>query len=208
MATLASSFLNESCNEPGAPLFNALGHIGWPTTFYSFTIHKMDRIETQILGHLALHPDGLAAEDLRAVIWPKVSQPTLWRRLDRLRAVGRIGAIGRGRGTRYVNQESDHSISDLRSKALHVHIGRKLMRRPELIGNARERLQRMYQSTPYSKDYLDQWDELLAGPLQRMLQVLGADDEQSRALRHVSPFAGILSETERKRILRDQGLLR
>lgn len=82
------------------------------------------------------------------------------------------------------------------------------MRRPELIGNARERLQRMYQSTPYSKDYLDQWDELLAGPLQRMLQVLGADDEQSRALRHVSPFAGILSETERKRILRDQGLLR
>jgi hypothetical protein len=107
-----------------------------------------------------------------------------------------------------VNQESDHSISDLRSKALHVHIGRKLMRRPELVSNANERLQRMYQTTPYAKDYLDRWDELLAGPLQRMLQVLGADDEQSRALRHVSPFTGILSEKERTKILRDQGLLR
>ncbi len=82
------------------------------------------------------------------------------------------------------------------------------MRRPELIGSARERLLRMYQSTPYAKDYLDRWDELLAGPMQQVLQVLGADDERSRALRHVSPFAGILSEKERTKILRDQGLLR
>lgn len=51
------------------------------------------------------------------------------------------------------------------------------MRRPELIGKARKRLQRMYQSTPYSKAYLDRWTELLAGPLQQVLQVLGADDE-------------------------------
>ena len=180
----------------------------WRTIFYSFTIHQMDKIETQILGNLALHPDGMAAEDLRAVIRPKISQPTLWRRLDRLRTVGRVRAIGKGRGTRYVNLGSDHSISDLRSKALHIQIGRKLMRRPELIGKARERLQRMYQSTPYSKDYLDRWEELLAGPLQQVLQVLGADDEQSRALRHVSPFAGILTEKERTKILRDQGLLR
>lgn len=168
----------------------------------------MDRIEQQILGNLTLHPEGLAAQDLQTVVRPKVSQPTLWRRIDRLRAIGRIRAIGRGRATRYVSQDSDHAISDLRSKALHIEIGHKLLRRPELLNGARARLQRMYQSAPYSKEYFDRWAELLAGPLEGVLFVLGANDEGSKALRHVSPFAGLLSESERLRILRKQGLIR
>ncbi|RLA54443.1 MAG: hypothetical protein DRR42_01755 [Gammaproteobacteria bacterium] len=180
----------------------------WPNIYYSFTIHAMDKIEQQILGNLTLHPEGLGAQDLQTVIRPKVSQPTLWRRIDRLRAIGRIRAIGRGRATRYVNHESDHTISDLRSKMLHIEVGRRLIRRPSLVDGARQRLQRMYQSAPYSKNYLDRWAELLAGPLENVLQVLGAEDEESKALRHVSPFAGILSENERLKILRKQGLIR
>ena len=99
-----------------------------PFSLYSFTIHIMDRIEQQILRNLTLHPAGLAAQELRSTIRPRVSQPTLWRRLDRLRAMGRIRAIGRGRATRYVNQDSDHSIADMRSKTLHIAVGRKLIR--------------------------------------------------------------------------------
>lgn len=167
----------------------------------------MDKIELQVLGNLALHSEGLRTQDLLAAIRPKVSQPTLWRRIDRLRAIGRIRAIGRGRATRYVNQESDHTISDLRSKMLHIEVGRKLIRRPGLLDGARQRLQRMYQSVPYSKEYLDRWAELLAGPLEKVLRVLGAEDEDSKALRHVSPFAGVLSENERLKILRKQGLI-
>lgn len=168
----------------------------------------MDEIEQQILRNLALHPAGLAAQELQSAIRPKVSQPTLWRRLDQLRAMGRIRVIGRGRATRYVNQDSDHSIADMRSKALHIAVGRKLIRNPRLVDDARQRLHRMYQSAPYAKVYLDRWRELLAGPLEDVLRVFGADDEESRALRHASPFAGILTENERLRILREQGMVR
>lgn len=168
----------------------------------------MDKIEQQILCNLALYPAGLAAQELQSTIRPRVSQPTLWRRIDRLRAMGRIRAIGRGRATRYVNQDSDHTISDIRSKALHIAVGRKLIRQPRLINEARQRLQRMYQSAPYAKVYLDRWDELLTGPMEDVLRVFGTDDEQSKALRHVSPFAGLLKEDERLRILRKQGLIR
>jgi hypothetical protein len=122
--------------------------------------------------------------------------------------MGRIRAIGRGRTTRYVSQDSDHTISDIRSQALHFAVGRKLIRQPRLINDARQRLRRMYQSTPYAKVYLDRWDELLAGPVEDVLRVFGADDEQSKALRHVSPFAGLLDENERLSILRKQGLIR
>jgi DNA-binding Lrp family transcriptional regulator len=168
----------------------------------------MDRIEQQILRNLTLHPAGLAAQELRSTIRPQVSQPTLWRRLDRLRAMGRIRAIGRGRATRYVNQDSDHSIADMRSKTLHIAVGRKLIRNPRLVDDAQQRLLRMYQSAPYAKVYLDRWRELLAGPVENVLRVFGADDEESKALRHASPFAGILTEEERLMILREQGLIR
>ena len=168
----------------------------------------MDRIEQQILRNLTLHPAGLAAQELQSAIRPQISQPTLWRRLDRLRTMGRIRAIGRGRATRYVNQDSDHSISDMRSKALHLAVGSKLIRNERLVDDARRRLQRMYQSTPYAKVYLDRWRELLEGPVEDVLRVFGADDEASKALRHASPFAGILTQNERMRTLREQGLTR
>lgn len=178
-----------------------------PFSFYSFTIHSMDSIEQQILRNLALHRAGMAAQELQSAIRPQVSQPTLWRRLDRLRAMGRIRAIGRGRATRYVNQDSDHSISDMRSKALHLAVGSKLIRNPRLVNNARRRLDRMYQSAPYARVYLDRWRELLEGPVEGVLRVFGADDEDSKALRHASPFAGILTKNERLSILREQGLV-
>lgn len=168
----------------------------------------MDRIERQIVGILALHPEGRAAQELQKSIRPKVSQPTLWRRIDSLRATGRIRAIGQGRATRYVNAGSDHSIADLRSKALHVEIGHKLIRRPELLDDARKRLERMLESAPYASEYLYRWNELLSGPIENILRTLGADDDESTALRHVSPFAGVLSEKERISVLRKQRLFR
>ena len=180
----------------------------WKDIFYSFTIHDMNKVEHQILNQLTLHPSGLAAHELQSWIRPKISQPTLWRRLDKLRATGRIRTIGRGRSTKYLKQDSNHVISDLRSKILHIEVARKLIRRPELLTEARSRLQRMYQSTPYSRKYLERWEELLSGPLEGVLQVLGAENEESNALRHVSPFAGILSEKERLKTLRDHGLVR
>lgn len=168
----------------------------------------MINIEQQVLNHLSLNPAGLSARELQALIRPRVSQPTLWRRLDDLRARGRVRRIGRGRAARYKRQGSDHAVSDLRSRVLHVEIGRMLIRDPGLLETAKKRLQRMRQTTPYAQPYLDQWNVLLSGPLDKVLHVLGAVDEESTALRHVSPFAGFLDERERLEILRKQGLIR
>jgi len=168
----------------------------------------MSSIEKQILGHLAMNPGGLGASQLRAELVPQLSQPTLWRRLDELRAKGLVQRCGRGRATRYYHVDSDHAISDLRSQALHREVGRKLLRQPHLLEQSRNRLRRMQHTMPYAKPYLDQWDALLAGPMAGVLRVLGGADEQSKALRHVSPFAGVLSAQERLAILARQGLMR
>ena len=93
-------------------------------------------------------------------------------------------------------------------KALHLEVGKKLLRQPELLEESQSRLKRMQSTMPYAKAYLERWEDLMAGPIEHVLRVLGADDEESKALRHVSPFAGVLSEQERLAVLRRQGLMR
>ena len=166
----------------------------------------MDRIDHQIILFMVLNPEGLPARELQSLVRPSISQPTLWRRLDHLCADNLVHRTGRGRATRYQLSGSSHVLTDLRSKALHTAVGQKLVRRPDLLIQARERLQRMYQTVPYSKNYLDRWDALLSGPLEDVLEVLGADTDEATALRHVSPFTGLLSDTERRKTLRKQGL--
>jgi hypothetical protein len=168
----------------------------------------MNSIEQHILGLLALNPDGLSATELRAQAHPQVSQPTLWRKLDELRATGRVQRVGHGRATRYIGATSGHAIADLRSKVLHGEVGKKLLRQPELLEVARRRLERMRVTTPYSQTYVERWESLLSGPIESVLKVLGADDEDSRALRHTSPFAGLLSQQERLAALHRHGLMR
>jgi len=168
----------------------------------------MNSLEQHILGLLALNPGGLSASELRDQVRPKVSQPTLWRRLDELRAAGRIRRAGVGRATRYHSAPSGHAIADLRSKVLHREVGKKLLRQPELLEVARRRLEKMRVATPYAQTYVEQWDSLLSGPIESVLQVLGGDDEASKALRHASPFAGLLSKQERLAVLHRQGLMR
>lgn len=173
---------------------------------YSFIIQIMEPIKQQILALLALRPAGLSATELRSELRPKVSQPTLWRRLDELRTEGRVLRTGRGRSSRYVIASAGDTIGELRSRALHLEVGKKLLRKPELLDVANRRLKRMRVTTPYAKSYVERWESLLSGPIEPLLQVLGAYDEDARALRRVSPFAGILNEKERLTILRRQGL--
>jgi Fe2+ or Zn2+ uptake regulation protein len=168
----------------------------------------MNSRQLHILGLLAMNPGGLSASELRTQIRPQVSQPTLWRRLDELRAAGRVRMIGHGRSTRYVGATSGHAIADLRSKALHKEVGKKLLRQPQLLEVARRRLEKMRVATPYAQVYVERWEHLLSGPIEYVLQVLGADDEDSSALRHASPFAGVLTQQERLAALRRQGLMR
>ena len=48
--------------------------------------------------------------------------------------------------------------------------------------------------------YAEAWEELLEGPLPSLRKVLEDEGEESRDLRQNSPFAGVLSEPERRAV--------
>lgn len=49
--------------------------------------------------------------------------------------------------------------------------------------------------------WLQEWETLLNGPIVTLVQALTANTQRSRELRQNSPFAGVLSEEARRRIL-------
>ncbi len=59
-------------------------------------------------------------------------------------------------------------------------------------------LERMKQRT--RSQLLDEWEVLLARPVSALLPVLTDPDPWARELRHVTPFAGVLSAAERMEV--------
>lgn len=52
-----------------------------------------------------------------------------------------------------------------------------------------------------ARRWMDEWHRLLGGPIEHLLEVLVSPSPRSRELRQSSPFAGLLSDEERTRIL-------
>ena len=48
--------------------------------------------------------------------------------------------------------------------------------------------------------YAEQWERVLRRPLRDVRRIIGEDSQRGRDLRQNSPFAGTLSEAERRRI--------
>lgn len=153
-----------------------------------------------IINYLAGEPEGLSATILRARLKPRVSQPTLWRHLDYLRGRGQVVAEGRGRATRY-HAASRHDIGALRSRRFHESVASHLRREPALVEHARVRLAFLREINPHGRVYHDRWQELIDGPLPRLLRTLTEDSEAADALRKESPFTVLVRPTERRRIL-------
>lgn len=147
---------------------------------------------------LALEPLGLGATELRHRLAQRISQPTLWRMLDRLRSEGRITVEGRGRATRYhLSERSD--LGSLRSRRLHQSVARRLASDPALRDVARQRLQKLREVNPHGRVYHDRWADLIDGPLTRLLRVMTEISEQADALRQESPFTVLVTPDERRR---------
>ena len=90
-----------------------------------------------------------------------------------------------------------------RSLALHRAIAERLARDPELVlTRARENLARMIRAQPGILPLLEEWKVILARPLEHLLPVLVDPAPHARELRHVTPFAGVLSARERAAVYR------
>ena len=51
--------------------------------------------------------------------------------------------------------------------------------------------------------YAEQWEQVLRRPMTEVRRTIGEDSERGRDLRQNLPFAGMLSEAERRRINQD-----
>lgn len=90
-----------------------------------------------------------------------------------------------------------------RSLDLHRAIAARLRADPEhVLAQARRNLARMLSRTGVSSQPLREWGVLLDRPLEALLPLLTDPDPWARELRHVTPFAGVLSATERAEVYR------
>lgn len=92
-----------------------------------------------------------------------------------------------------------HRQAELRSLAFHRVVAERLDE--QLVRDAQRRLRRWQRTRHIDERTALLWQELLELPLDQLAERLSADDQQMRDLRQSSPFAGSLSEPERRRAL-------
>jgi transcriptional regulator with XRE-family HTH domain len=97
-----------------------------------------------------------------------------------------------------VTYHSTMTREERRSLFLHHAIVRRLREDPDaVLARARRNLATMRRSSPGAEALLREWDVLLDRPLDGLLAQILDPGEHARELRHVTPFAGVLSASER-----------
>jgi hypothetical protein len=97
-------------------------------------------------------------------------------------------------------QGRSHRVAEVQSLAYHRLVARRLDDR--LVDEARERLRRRREDGTIHERWASAWERALALPRDRLARLLREDTQRARDLRQTSPFAGALTEQERRRALR------
>lgn len=100
---------------------------------------------------------------------------------------------------------ADASVRGDLSLALHEAIAERLRADPDrVLSHARRNLARLRQvhAHGHSDLWLDRWQALLDGPLDRLLAVMVDPGQEARDLRQSNPFAGVLSPQEHRAVVR------
>ena len=93
---------------------------------------------------------------------------------------------------------------DRRSLVLHERIAERLRAAPaETLARAEANLLRMRALHPGASGLLDEWERLLQGSPDALADALVNPGLHFRDLRHVTPFAGVLSASERAAAYRE-----
>ena len=96
-----------------------------------------------------------------------------------------------------------HRLAEERSLELHRTIAALLERDPALVERARVRVRGWLKDGSVHPHYASAWDRLLDGPLESLRRLLVDEGEHARALRHVTPFAGVVDPRTRWKIWRE-----
>jgi hypothetical protein len=95
--------------------------------------------------------------------------------------------------------ENGHRAAERRGLAYHRAIARRLDE--QIVRDARSRLARWRSQGRIDPHYARAWEEILAKTPAQIARTIAADTPRMRELRQSSPFAGTLSEPERRRVL-------
>jgi hypothetical protein len=95
---------------------------------------------------------------------------------------------------------SNHRLLDVRSLALHAVVARKIERDPRLLEKARRNLDRWRRARGGEPGALAEWRAILGRPWREVAALLVDPGENATRLRQSSPFAGVLTRQERRRI--------
>jgi hypothetical protein len=98
-----------------------------------------------------------------------------------------------------VHDDMQHRQPRLRSLAYHRVLSQRL--NAQMLADARQVLTGWEIERRIAPLYAEQWKELLTKPVAEIRHAIGADTEYMADLRQSSPFAGMLSERERRAAL-------
>lgn len=97
-----------------------------------------------------------------------------------------------------------HELAEARSLAIHRLIAERLRQQPSLVTAARRRVETWAAEGKMRPAYAKAWTELLDGPLDALLAMLGDRGERAVALRQCTPFVGVIDQQTRLRIWRQE----
>jgi hypothetical protein len=137
-----------------------------------------------LLEEVAEHRRNGSARPLSAVIRDRTRRSTETIDIDRLLP------RKRPRG---------HRAAELHALAYHRVVAERLS--DEMLDDARRRLRRWETSGRIDRRWAAEWARVLALPRSRVAKAISADTPRARELRQTSPFAGALSEQERRRLV-------
>jgi hypothetical protein len=118
----------------------------------------------------------------------------------RREAAGTVQGALAAAGDRPPAAPDGHRTAERRSRAYHAAIAERLDE--AMVEEARARVERLVAEGHMHPRYAAAWRELLARRLDRIAAAIAADDQRARDLRQNSPFAAVLNEQERRRIIK------
>ncbi len=101
-------------------------------------------------------------------------------------------------------RQEQMSVTDLRSWIFGVLVASKLDQDPQgtiKIGTRNLAKQKSVHGDVSAQMLVTEWEKLLAGPTREIQRVLVSPSQECIELRHASPFAGVLTEAERRWVI-------
>jgi hypothetical protein len=93
-----------------------------------------------------------------------------------------------------------HRDAELLALAYHRLVAERLDER--LVARARRQLERWTQTDRIQERWANEWNRVLSAPLDDIRSTISADTPRARQLRQTSPFAGVLTDQERRLLSR------